>query len=97
MIDRYLLITSKIEAASGSTVDPYDVAGISSTKLSNLTLSRYVTFKLDMSSYMYARVAWMDNLHPASMDLSTWHTCWLHTFLHCISLGAVCCTTRRLS
>ena len=26
MIDRYLLITSKIEAASGSTVDPYDVA-----------------------------------------------------------------------
>ena len=26
MIDRYLLITSKIEAASGSTIDPYDVA-----------------------------------------------------------------------
>ena len=26
MIDRYLLITSKIEAASGSTVDLYDVA-----------------------------------------------------------------------
>jgi len=44
MIERYLLITSKIEAANGSTIDPYNVA-IDRLKAKKWAVYRSTSFK----------------------------------------------------